>query len=158
MAVQLTLNDAIKAAIRATGGTAIDWTKSPFYKQVPDKPPAYPYVVFDVGPSSSLAACFEDTYQETFPVTVTVVAIESNIEALSAPMLRGSVFNYLDSLTKNPEASPLSSELAKCIHFLRQPGWHVDFDHTARAPNAERVWIGSASYEMVIVSNFGIGG
>lgn len=148
-----TLHRAIRDTIRNVGGTAIDWTKSPFYKQVPDKVLPFPYVVYDLAASSALEPTFEKTYTESFILTVTVVGLEPDIEDLSSPYLPGSVFRYLDSLQENPDE--LSGVGHTCINFLRQPGWALDFEQALRGPTGERVWFGTAKYELVIQSNFG---
>lgn len=150
---QLTPRRAFVEFIRTVGAAqlpTVDWATatdpagSPFLTGVPDRAPAFPYVVYDWG-KSSIEWHTEGCYVETGTLTIKVVGDrETSIETLSDPCVNGSIVRELDVASMNPQAN-FSGTNFQCINLMRT-SYSLEEDD-ARGPAGQRVWVATAEYE-----------
>lgn len=154
----LTPLGALVAFLRACPVSGITWAPeqtdpsigvegSPYYDEVPEPAPAFPYVVIEADPSNPELS-FEEGYDEKYTFTVYIVGIGTNIEALSTPygLATTSVIAYLDSKINAPEA--FDGDNFKCTGWLRTD-WSLKRDEE-RDEAGNRVYVASAKYEMIV--------
>lgn len=147
---------ALALILRSLGPTNVplvtwDDEASPFYQVVPEVAPAFPYVVFDVPPSSleHQFGSYADggAYVETLRPTFKVAGLSANVEEASAPWIAGGLCNFLDSFSATPE--DLGGQGFACIGW-----WRLSYVLTGpedqREDQYKRVWVASAEYEMKI--------
>lgn len=142
------LHETLVAALRNSGVAGIAWgeTGSPYYQQVPEPPPAFPYVVFDI-PDSEVVHETDDNYRELYKPEITIVAEEPTIHALSSPYSLFSVLHFLDQMRNSPQL--LNGQNFEVIQFLRL-NYRVYRADDARSPEGGRVWLASAVYDTIL--------
>lgn len=145
----LTLHSSIVRLLRSSGVPRFTWGQdgSPYYDEVPEPPPAFPYVVFEV-PESSVESTYEAVYAENYAPVFHVVGTEANIETVASPYGNESVVAFLDAQSRDPHV--FSGDNFDCEMFVRR-NWTLRRE-PLRASDGARVWIASATYDAIVVS------
>ena len=149
-----TVLEVLVNALRTSGITDILWGEehSPYYDQVPEPSPAFPYVVIelpdsevahtfggDYPPQTEVLSPYLETYRPAFHVY--------HEEGFSvSPYLLGTVLRFLDSFRDHPEA--LNGTGFDVIQFTRQ-SWALNRE-PIRAPDGGRVWVANATYALMV--------
>lgn len=144
-----TILQAIVDVLRDCPNTSVIWGEmaSPFYQEVPEPPPKFPYVVIDIPDSTIEHTIGDPAYTETYVTTINVVDV--NVSGLS-PYKTGSVLHYLDSFRDNSSVFNGDIGTFTCEEFLRQ-SWVLKLDTSSRDSAGGRVWIASANYEILLM-------
>ncbi len=154
-------HDAITAILRASAVVGVDWgdRASPWYEQVPEPPPAFPYVAYRIDPSSishNLDTPGENNvsaYVEKFVVTVEVVALRNDIINLASPYVDGSITRFLDAYAHAEMWEQLDGVNYYCMKFTRADGWVIHQDPSLRDSHdnllvgGSRVWKAEIPYD-----------
>lgn len=142
-----TLQEVIVDVLRNSLVPYITWgaTASPYYQEVPEPPPVFPYVVFDV-PESKIERQFDSKLIEVYEPVIHVIGLEDHIEKSLSPYHADSIFSYLEGISE--DLSKFSSDYFECEEFLRT-NWVLKKDPT-RGPTGERVWIATADYSAIV--------
>jgi len=159
MTAYLSPHEAFTAILRGAVSyvPSISWgaTASPWYREVPEPPPPFPYVVYSSGSSiiedQSFPEASTSGYIEKFTYEVSVVATEDLIHSLSSPWADRSVMRYLDTISKSPGI--LTGKNFTCEGFVRT-NYELMKEENRGPVLARRVWIGRSLYEMVIVADY----
>jgi hypothetical protein len=148
------INEAIVDQLRRSGvgNGAIVWASpdedmdgvgSPYYDEVPEPPPPYPYVFFTI-PDSDKEDNFDGGWIEIYRPTITVVGLVANIQEMAMPSIVGSVHYFLDQFHDTPDV--FSGDGYTCESFVRH-SFSLRRDQF-RGPSGERVWTGIGVYEV----------
>lgn len=141
-------HESLVSILRASAVSGISWgeSASPYYDEVPEPPPAFPFVSYEI-PDSTIEHAFSGNYIEKYLPTIYVVCLEQSVATLTSPYIAGSVFYFLDSYAQNP--TPFSGSGFSCMQFIRL-GYSLKRDTSLRSPAGGRVWIASATYEALV--------
>ncbi len=159
---------AFEAALRTSGLAPFNWAVQPYYQQPPEPLPnnspsagPFPYVTYTIpltNPNHTMGRQQGQVYSEWWDFEVSVVSVEKDIVALTAPGGYGdpavSVYAFLDSFKRQPER--LSGGSFVCGGFYRK-NYQLGFDAAGRSPafgnqpeqGGQRVWIGKADYRFL---------
>lgn len=148
---RLIFHDSLVAVMRASAVPGVTWADpgeddpvgSPYYEEVPEPAPPFPYVAYEL-PDSSIEHSFEqDSYVETWRPTIYVVGLREHVVPLSSPHEDGSLIKFLDGLMETPEE--LDGDNFECLKFIRV-GYRLYRDRS-RGPTGARVWFAAVPYE-----------
>ena len=121
---------------------------SPYYKQVPEPAPAFPYCAYDLG-KSTLEHSFgggkaNSSYVEKRTLSLMVFGDSDEIEQAAAPEMPGGLFHCLDSFADAPEL--LSGVGFDCILFVRK-GYELLLEEQREENSIMRIWQAVAEYD-----------
>ena len=145
------IQDSIVGVLRGSAISGIDWgsTASPYYEQVPEPAPAYPYLVFEVD-DSSMEWHTELAYSEMYVATFHLICLEDDVASLGSPYETTSPFNYLDG--KADELTVYDGDGFNVQEFHRT-SWALKMLKDYRGPGGERVYDVQARYGIMVNPN-----
>lgn len=155
----LTPMQVITSILRGSNVTGILWgsSASPFYQQSSEPPPAFPYVVFTIDPSSLIhtqqGADTGGAYEEQFNVKIDVYGGTSDIERVSAPMIVGSLYSKLDAYADVPQQ--LNGLNFECTQFTRRT-YSVAMEEFRQPDGFSRIYAAHAEYDYWITTPYPI--
>jgi hypothetical protein len=150
-------------ALRGCGVQGINWgdQASPYYEEVAEPQPAFPYVVLVFEESdvthTQQSGSEGGGYVEHFPVTIKVYggptsALGRGVEQLASPQIRNSVLWTMDRYADHPEQ--LSGDNFDVIQFTRS-SYSLNLETVERQPDGySRVYVAVGKYDLWISFNY----
>lgn len=121
---------------------------SPYYQQVPEPRPAFPYAVFDLPFSSvehvQMSGKDGGVYIEKRTLEISIYGDSDEIEQCAAPEWPNSLFHCLDSFSDEPEF--LDGLYFDCIQFVRK-GYELKLTEHRDETGVMRIWEARATWD-----------